>query len=137
MELWPAIDVRGGRCVRLLRGDFGNETVYGDPLEVAADYTGRGAVRLHVVDLDAARKGSPVHADLIVAIARNTGAVVQAGGGIRDERSAAMLLDAGVARVVVGTAAVEDPRTPSSAGESLAGADRRRARLRAVRPAGR
>lgn len=109
MELWPAIDVRGGRCVRLLRGDFGNETVYGDPLEVAVDYTGRGAERLHVVDLDAARQGSPVHTALIVAIARKTGAVVQTGGGVRGERSAAMLLDAGVSRVIVGTAAVEDP----------------------------
>lgn len=109
MQLWPAIDVSGGRCVRLLRGDFGSETVFGDPLEVAVDYTSRGVERLHVVDLDAARQGVPVHADLIVAIARKTGAVVQAGGGVREEGSAAGLLDAGVSRVVVGTAAVEEP----------------------------
>lgn len=109
MELWPAIDVRAGRCVRLVRGDFGTETVYGDPLEVAAGYCERGAKRLHVVDLDGAVKGEPVHADVVVAIARTTGVVVQAGGGIRDEPCASALLDAGIARVVVGTAAVEDP----------------------------
>jgi phosphoribosylformimino-5-aminoimidazole carboxamide ribotide isomerase len=109
MELWPAIDVRAGRCVRLVRGDFGTETIYGDPLEVAAEYSARGAARLHVVDLDAARDGVPVHGDLILTIARETGTVVQAGGGIRDERSAAALLEAGVSRVVVGTAAIEDP----------------------------
>lgn len=106
MDLWPAIDIRGGRCVRLRQGDFSAMTEYGDPVEVATQYLDAGAERLHVVDLDAARSGMPVNHDLIVRIVRRTGLLVQAGGGIRDLESAAALLDNGVQRVVVGTAAV-------------------------------
>jgi phosphoribosylformimino-5-aminoimidazole carboxamide ribotide isomerase len=109
MELLPAIDIRAGRCVRLLRGDFSAETVYGDPLQVAQSYQAAGARWVHVVDLDAARSGEPVNRDLVVSIASSTGLRVQAGGGIRDGASAATMLDAGVARVVLGTAAAADP----------------------------
>lgn len=106
MDLWPAIDILGGRCVRLRRGDFDDETRFGDPVEVAERYLDEGAPRLHVVDLDAARSGEAVNRDAIIRIVRRTGLLVQAGGGVRSLGAAAALLDGGVARVVVGTAAI-------------------------------
>jgi len=109
VHLWPAIDIRGGRCVRLLRGEFSSETVYGDPLELAQAFVAAGASRLHVVDLDAARGGGAPNRDVVLGIAAAVGVPVQVGGGVRDEAAAAGLLEAGVARVVVGTAAVERP----------------------------
>jgi len=109
VDLWPAIDIRGGRCVRLLRGDFGSETLYGDPGLVAGEYTHAGAERLHVVDLDAARSGVAVNRAVIAEIVGRTAVPVQVGGGVRDEATAGAMFDLGVARVVLGTAAVEDP----------------------------
>jgi phosphoribosylformimino-5-aminoimidazole carboxamide ribotide isomerase len=108
MDLWPAIDIRDGRCVRLRQGDFDDETHYGDPVAVAIQYLEAGAERLHVVDLDAARTGDPVNGDVIRSIVSRTGLLVQAGGGVRDQASAAALLDHGVQRVVIGTAAVTE-----------------------------
>lgn len=110
MKLWPAIDIRDGRCVRLRQGDFAEETQYGDPLEVALKYRQAGAERLHVVDLDAARSGEPVNREIVLAIARQCGLVVQASGGVRDAKAAAVLLEGGVERVIVGTAAVAEGR---------------------------
>jgi phosphoribosylformimino-5-aminoimidazole carboxamide ribotide isomerase len=95
--------------VRLLRGEFSAETVYGDPLEQAEAFVAAGASRLHVVDLDAARDGGTPNRDIVLRIAAGAGVPVQAGGGVRDESLAAALLEAGVARVVVGTAAVRQP----------------------------
>lgn len=110
MELFPAIDLRGGRCVRLVEGDFGRETVYGDdPVAVAEGFAAAGARWVHVVDLDAARTGDPVNRDVVRRIAASSGLAVQAGGGVRSLDDAASLLDAGVKRVVIGTAAVETP----------------------------
>ena len=112
MELYPSIDIRDGRCVRLLRGDYEQETVYDDdPVAVARRFLDAGTRWVHVVDLDAARTGEPMNRELAAAIASETGerARVQVGGGVRDEGAAAALLDAGVDRVVVGTAALEDP----------------------------
>ena len=109
MELWPAIDIRGGRCVRLVQGRFSDETVYGDPLEQAKAFVAAGATRLHVVDLDAARDGDSANRDVVAGITSAVQVPVQVGGGIRDLAAAAGLLDAGVARVVVGTVAVEQP----------------------------
>ncbi len=110
MVLLPAVDIRDGRCVRLVRGDFDAETVYGDdPVAQARSFADAGCEWVHVVDLDAARTGEPVNRPVVAAIAAGIAARVQAGGGIRDEAAAGALLDAGVARVVVGTAAVEDP----------------------------
>ena len=113
LELFPAIDVRGGRCVRLRRGDYGEETVYGDdPVGVAVAFVASGARWVHVVDLDAARSGEPVNRAVIAATAaavRHAGGRVQAGGGVRDEAAARALWDAGVERVVLGTAAVRSP----------------------------
>jgi phosphoribosylformimino-5-aminoimidazole carboxamide ribotide isomerase len=109
LDLWPAVDIRAGKCVRLLRGQFSSETVYGDPLEQAEALVAAGASRLHVVDLDAAREGGWPNRHVVLRIASSLGVPVQAGGGVRDEIAAAALLDAGIARVVVGTVAVERP----------------------------
>ena len=109
MDLWPAIDIRAGRCVRLLQGRFSDETEYGDPLEQAEAFHAAGASRLHVVDLDAARGAGESNRKDVLRIAATVGVPVQAGGGIRDERTAEALLDGGVSRVVIGTVAVEQP----------------------------
>jgi len=110
MDLYPAIDLRGGRCVRLYQGDYGRETVYGDdPVAQARAFAAAGAPWLHVVDLDAARTGDPVNRPVIAAIAAAVDVPVQTGGGVRDEAAAAALFAAGVSRVVVGTAALADP----------------------------
>lgn len=109
MRCYPAIDVREGRCVRLLRGDFDAETVYGDPVAVARGYAAAGAEWLHVVDLDAALTGAPRNRDVVLAIAAAVDVPVQAGGGVRDGAAAQALLAGGVARVVVGTAVAERP----------------------------
>jgi len=110
MELYPAIDIRGGRCVRLLRGDYGAETVYGDdPVAQARAFDAAGASWIHVVDLDAARSGEALNREAIAAIVSAVQAKVQAGGGVRDAASAEALFAVGVERVVVGTAAVDKP----------------------------
>lgn len=110
MDLYPAIDLRGGRCVRLLRGDYAAETVYGDdPVATALGYESAGVGWIHVVDLDAARGGEAVNLGAIAEVCRSVQCRVQSGGGVRSLAAASALIDAGVARVVVGTAAVEDP----------------------------
>jgi phosphoribosylformimino-5-aminoimidazole carboxamide ribotide isomerase len=111
MDLFPAIDLRDGKCVRLRQGDYSQETVYGgDPVAVAQEFEEDGAQWIHVVDLDAARTGRPENREVVAEIAANVGIPVQSGGGIRDEFSAEALLDLGVARIVIGTAALEQPR---------------------------
>lgn len=103
----PAVDLRAGRCVRLVQGDPARERVYSDdPVAVARTWAQRGAPWLHVVDLDGAFAGRPVHRDLIEAIARAVLVPVQAGGGVRTLEDVERLLAAGVARVVLGTAAL-------------------------------
>ncbi|MCC6225656.1 MAG: 1-(5-phosphoribosyl)-5-[(5-phosphoribosylamino)methylideneamino]imidazole-4-carboxamide isomerase [Microthrixaceae bacterium] len=110
MDLYPAIDLRGGRCVRLLQGDYDRETHYGDdPVAQARAFADAGAAWIHVVDLDAARSGDPLNRPLIAAICEAVDVPVQSGGGVRDVAAAAALADAGVARVVIGTAALERP----------------------------
>ena len=112
VDLYPAIDLRGGRVVRLLQGDYGNETVYGtDPVAVARSFVEDGASWIHVVDLDAARSGSPQNRPVVAAIAAAVAgrARVQTGGGVRTMTDARELAAAGVARVVMGSAAVQHP----------------------------
>jgi phosphoribosylformimino-5-aminoimidazole carboxamide ribotide isomerase len=110
MTVFPAIDLRGGRCVRLLEGAFDRETVYGDdPVAMARRWEAAGARWLHVVDLDGARIGRPVQASLVAAVCRAVGIPVQVGGGLRDEAAVAAVLAAGAARAIVGTIAVTDP----------------------------
>jgi len=110
MDLYPAIDLRGGRVVQLIQGDFARERVHDDdPVAVARAFVAAGARWLHTVDLDAARSGEQVNRHLIAAIAAAVDVPVQAGGGVRSAEAAAALADVGVARVVMGTAAMEDP----------------------------
>ncbi len=112
MDLYPAIDVRGGQSVRLVQGDFSRERCFGDPVATAEGLVAAGARHLHLVDLDAARTGVPVQRDLIsriAALAIEAGVLVQVGGGIRNEEAAKSLLAMGVSRVVLGTAALEHP----------------------------
>jgi len=107
--IYPAIDIRDGKCVRLVQGDYNQETVYNDqPVEVAADWEAQGAQWIHLVDLDGAKAGYPVNADLIGRIAKSVGVPVQLGGGIRTESDIDRLLSLGVSRVILGTAAIED-----------------------------
>ena len=110
MEVIPAIDLKGGRCVRLYQGDYDREQVFSDdPVAVALEWQRQGARRLHVVDLEGARDGRPVNLDAVEAIAAQASVPLQVGGGIRDRATAQHLLDAGAQRVVLGTAAVETP----------------------------
>lgn len=118
VDLYPAIDLRGGKVVRLAQGDYARETVYGDdPVSVALSFADAGAPWVHIVDLDAARTGDPVNRPIIARVAEAlTGrAKVQTGGGVRSVSDAEDLARAGVARVVMGSAAVADPTLVASA----------------------
>jgi 1-(5-phosphoribosyl)-5-[(5-phosphoribosylamino)methylideneamino] imidazole-4-carboxamide isomerase/N-(5'phosphoribosyl)anthranilate isomerase len=108
--LLPAVDIRGGKCVRLLQGDFGRETVYDeDPVAVAKRFVSEGAEWLHVVDLDAAFQGVPRNRDVIAELIRAVDIPVQCSGGIRDADAVYAARMAGASRVVLGTAAINDP----------------------------
>jgi len=112
IELYPAIDLRDGQVVRLRQGDYADQTTYGDdPVAVARGFAAAGAPWVHVVDLDAARSGSPVNRPVVAAIAAAVAgrAKVQTGGGVRTVDDARALAGAGVARVVMGSAAVATP----------------------------
>jgi phosphoribosylformimino-5-aminoimidazole carboxamide ribotide isomerase len=112
VEIIPAVDIRGGRCVRLEQGDYARETVFGeDPLAVAKRWEAAGARRLHVVDLDGARDGRPGNEAIIRKILGAVSVPVQVGGGIRDIVLMQRYLDAGADRVILGTAAVKDQTT--------------------------
>ena len=109
MQVIPAIDLRGGKCVRLYQGDYERETVYSeDPLETALRWVDMGAKRLHIVDLDGAKEGSPANLAAVERIARATDVPLHLGGGIRDLATARAAAAAGASRVMLGTAAVED-----------------------------
>lgn len=110
MDLYPAIDLRGGQVVRLYKGDYAQETVYSaDPAQQASAFAAAGADWIHVVDLDAARSGQAANLELVAAICDAVEIPVQCGGGVRSLGAARALTDAGVSRVVIGTAAVEQP----------------------------
>ncbi|MFC6790167.1 1-(5-phosphoribosyl)-5-[(5-phosphoribosylamino)methylideneamino]imidazole-4-carboxamide isomerase [Methylobacterium komagatae] len=110
MILYPAIDLKGGRCVRLVQGDMDRATVFGDdPAAQAAIFAGQGFSWLHVVDLDGAFAGAPRNAEAVESILATIDIPVQLGGGIRDMKTLEGWLSKGVARVIIGTAAVRDP----------------------------
>ncbi|MCX2920824.1 1-(5-phosphoribosyl)-5-[(5-phosphoribosylamino)methylideneamino]imidazole-4-carboxamide isomerase [Stenotrophomonas rhizophila] len=110
--VYPALDIREGRVVRLLQGDYAQQTTYGDdPLPRAQAFAAAGASWMHLVDLDAARAGGYTLAPLLAAIAAQTGLKVQTGGGVRSRDDVARILDAGAARVVVGSVSVREPDT--------------------------
>jgi phosphoribosylformimino-5-aminoimidazole carboxamide ribotide isomerase len=109
--LYPAIDIRGGKAVRLLQGDYARETTYdADPVDAALRWAEEGAEVLHVVDLDGARSGRPQNLDAVRRIAAAVECPIQVGGGLRDTASVEAVREAGAARVVIGTAALRDPQ---------------------------
>lgn len=111
MEVIPAVDIRGGKCVQLYQGDYSRETVFSDdPVDAALRWVEMGATRLHVVDLDGARAGSPQNLGLVGSIVCSVSIPVQLGGGIRTAESARESVALGVERVFLGTSAVDDPR---------------------------
>ncbi len=110
MEIWPAIDLRGGKCVRLRQGDYDRETVFGeDPAAMAERWADAGAKYLHLVDLDGAREGQPRNLSTVARILKAVNLTCELGGGIRDERTIRELLDLGLARLVIGTLAIRQP----------------------------
>lgn len=118
MDVIPAIDIRGGLCVRLAQGDYGRETVFGtDPVAMARRWADEGASRIHVVDLDGAREGVQANLPVTSAIVRAVNVPVQTGGGIRTIASVRAALAAGFDRVALGTAAVKDPTLVAAAVE--------------------
>ena len=110
MQIWPAIDLRSGRCVRLQQGDYDRETVFSsDPAAMARRLVGEGARCLHLVDLDGAREGKPINLKSIRSIVLSVDVPCELGGGIRDEVAIRSMLDLGLSRVVIGTKALRDP----------------------------
>jgi phosphoribosylformimino-5-aminoimidazole carboxamide ribotide isomerase len=110
MQIWPAIDLRGGKCVRLRQGDYARETVYGDdPAEMACKFVADGAQFLHLVDLDGAKDGASANLNAVQAILAAVNIPCELGGGIRDEGAIEQLLALGLARLVVGTRALKEP----------------------------
>lgn len=110
MQIIPAVDIKGGKCVRLYQGDYNQETVFSeDPVAMALKWCHQGAGRLHIVDLDGAASGEPKNIAIIEAIVKQTALPVQLGGGIRNEIAVEKLLDIGVQRVILGTVAIEQP----------------------------
>jgi phosphoribosylformimino-5-aminoimidazole carboxamide ribotide isomerase len=110
MQVIPAIDLRGGRCVRLKQGDYDRETVFGDdPAAMASHWESEGASRIHLVDLDGAKEGRPVNIEAVRAILGQVHVPCQLGGGVRDSSTIDSWLDAGIERVIVGTQALRDP----------------------------
>ena len=110
MYIYPAIDLYGGKAVRLYKGDYARMTVYSDdPVSVAKDFAAAGASHIHLVDLEGAKIGKPANLDTIRAIVETTGLFAEVGGGIRDMETVDSYLSIGVSRVILGTAAVKDP----------------------------
>jgi phosphoribosylformimino-5-aminoimidazole carboxamide ribotide isomerase len=108
--IYPAIDMRGGKCVRLLQGDYQKETVYGDsPFEMAKLFAEQGATWIHMVDLDGAKEGKRINDRFVLEVASKLNVNVQIGGGIRTEEDVVYYLENGVARVILGSAAIANP----------------------------
>ncbi|MDH6598595.1 1-(5-phosphoribosyl)-5-[(5-phosphoribosylamino)methylideneamino]imidazole-4-carboxamide isomerase [Bacillus aerius] len=108
--LYPAIDMRNGKCVRLVQGDYDQETIYGDsPLDMARRFANEGAKWIHLVDLDGAKAGKRVNHEHVLAIASSLDVNVQIGGGIRTDEDVAFYLNNGVSRVILGSSAVSNP----------------------------
>ena len=109
MEIIPAVDIRGGRCVRLYQGDYNQQTVFNeDPVSVALTWYSQGARWLHIVDLDGAAAGEPKNMDMVLQIIKESGLLIELGGGIRQKEVAEKLLGQGISRIILGTAAIEN-----------------------------
>lgn len=123
MEIIPAIDIRGGHCVRLYQGDYSRETVFSDdPVAMAERWQAEGASRLHLVDLDGAREGEPVNDAVIACIAGAVDVPCQVGGGIRSLDTIKRYLDGGIERIILGTVAAEDESLLVAACDAFPGA---------------
>src|SRR5690606_29081977 len=110
IQVYPAIDMKGGKCVRLYQGDYEQETVYGDsPFEMAKKFADEGATWIHLVDLDGAKDGEKIHAEEVIRIAKNLPVSVQVGGGIRIKEDVEFYLNTGVDRVIIGSLAISQP----------------------------
>ena len=115
IQIFPAIDMRGGKCVRLFKGDYAQETIYGDsPFDMAKSFADAGATFIHMVDLDGAKDGERVHEKDVVRVAKELPLRVQIGGGIRTEEDVAFYLDQGVDRVIIGSLAIREPELVAS-----------------------
>lgn len=115
LNIFPAIDMRGGKCVRLFKGDYAQETVYGDsPFEMAKSFSDAGAPFVHMVDLDGAKDGERVHANDVIRVAKELPIKVQIGGGIRSEEDVRFYLENGVDRVIIGSMAIREPELVAS-----------------------
>ena len=122
MLIYPAIDLYGGKAVRLFKGDYAQMTVYSDdPSSVAGDFKAQGAERIHLVDLEGARSGSTPNLETVISIKAKTGLFCEVGGGIRSMEVIARYLDAGIDRVILGTAAVTEPGFAEKAAEKYGG----------------
>ena len=109
MEIIPAVDIRGGKCVRLYQGDYNQQTVFNeDPVSVALTWYSQGARWLHIVDLDGAAAGEPKNMEMVLQIIKESGLLIELGGGIRQEEVAEKLLYQGISRIILGTAAIEN-----------------------------
>jgi phosphoribosylformimino-5-aminoimidazole carboxamide ribotide isomerase len=109
MEIIPAVDIRGGKCVRLYQGDYNQETVFDeDPVTAALTWYSQGARWLHIVDLDGAAAGESQNTEVVEEIIKESGLLIELGGGIRQEKVAKKLLRLGVSRIILGTAAIEN-----------------------------
>jgi phosphoribosylformimino-5-aminoimidazole carboxamide ribotide isomerase len=110
MDIIPAVDLKGGKCVRLYQGDYKQETIFSDdPVSMALQWQSLGATRLHIVDLDGAARGTLQNMAVVNDIMKQVTMAVQLGGGIRDETTVERLLESGIQRVILGTAAIEQP----------------------------
>ena len=110
MQIWPAIDLRGGKCVRLKQGDYNRETIFSDnPVATAKNFESAGAEYLHLVDLDGARDGAVTNRQAIADIVQSTNMQCEIGGGIRDENAIRDLIEIGISRLVIGTSALKQP----------------------------
>jgi phosphoribosylformimino-5-aminoimidazole carboxamide ribotide isomerase len=110
LTIYPAIDMRGGNCVRLLQGDYDKETIYGDsPFDMAKRFAADGAEWIHMVDLDGAKDGHRVNDSFVIETARQLNVKVQIGGGIRSEEDILHYLEKGITRVIIGSIAVSNP----------------------------
>lgn len=108
--IYPAIDMRGGKCVRLIQGDYNQETIYGDsPFDMAKNFADQGAEWIHMVDLDGAKEGSRVNDSYVIQAAKELSSNIQIGGGIRTEADITHYLENGIERVILGSAAVSNP----------------------------
>ena len=122
MQIIPAVDLKGGKCVRLIQGEVEREIIYdSDPVNMAMHWVDQGATRLHLIDLDGALEGRPVHVEVLSSIAKKIDIPIQFGGGIRNEEALKLVIDSGASFVILGTTAVENPEFVKSVANQYPG----------------